>query len=104
MEDYKISVETVDREIERFKGLVNARQEELDKSLELLKSRTERIDVLKTVEERLQDGPPKVIVQKTYQFEADERFKLIPEVNNHEVNIKHYNNIIEKLEELKRSL
>lgn len=104
MEDIKLSLEAIDKEISFFKELISERLEQLEQTKSLVKGKTDRINILRAIECQLEEGPAKIIVQKTYQTEADSRFELAPKILNHEANIKHFTKIIEKLEELKETI
>lgn len=104
MEQTSITIEAIDKEITFCENFIGEFETKLEKLQERTKHLTERLDVLRAVYEKLPVGMTKEIVQGNIGLVADERFDLIPEINKCTSNIKHYNEIIDNLNELKKEI
>lgn len=104
LEETLLSIESIDEEIELCKDIISQFQSKLDELTKKTQLLTNRLNVLRAVEEKLPAGSTKQLNSANINMVADERFNLIPEINKQSSNIKHYQQILQTLIELKSEI
>jgi len=103
-EETPLTVEAIENEIRISEEVINDFEKRLERLTEEYKALTERLIVLRAVNDKIGNNGTKVLVEENIRYIADERFKLIPEIKGKRANIEHYRKIIDKLNEIKNEL
>lgn len=104
MEGFTLTVEMIDKEISNLQSIIDSKQSELDKLIKDSRNLTERIEVFKRLEKVVKEDILKRIAEKNITMLADDRFKMIPDINNVDSTIKQFSQLIEYLEEIKKDI